>query len=263
MHLTLTSKSAGRPLVLALLTLVFLPYDTLICLDAILRSGVRMLFTRRGLLLWHLPSYARRNARRTLVDFFVEMWIAPVLAAVLGVSFAWVLGGNRPAELLFSAPVLLLWLLSPVVAWWISMPLVSPVPDLTVEQQAFLRVSARRTWRFFADFVGPQDNWLPPDNFQQYPAPAIASRTSPTNIGMALLANLAAYDFGYIGAGEFLQAHREHPGHAWKSWNVTAAIFTIGMTPAPCNRFARNTSLRWTAVTWPAACSPCRRDCSS
>ncbi len=80
----------------------------------------------------------------------------------------------------------------------------SPIPDLTVEQRAFLRASARRTWRFFAKFVSPEDNWLPPDNFQEYPAPAIASRTSPTNIGMALLANLSAYDFGYLSAGEFL-----------------------------------------------------------
>jgi hypothetical protein len=53
--------------------------------------------------------------------------------------------------------------------------------------------------------VSPQDNWLPPDNFQEYPVAIIASRTSPTNIGMALLANLAAYDFGYICAGEFLR----------------------------------------------------------
>ena len=83
-HLILTGKSAGRPIVLALLTLVLLPYDTLICLDAILRSGVRMLFTRRGLLLWQLRSYASRNARRTLADFFMEMWIAPVAGAGAG-----------------------------------------------------------------------------------------------------------------------------------------------------------------------------------
>lgn len=200
-HLTLTSKSAGHPIALALLTLIFLPYDTLICLDAILRSGVRMLFTRRGLLLWHMQSYASRNARRTPAGFGMEMWIAPVLAVML----AFALGVSRSEEWLFSAPVLLLWLVSPVVAWWISKPLVAPAPDLTGAQQAFLRASARRTWRFFAEFVGPQDNWLPPDNFQEYPAPAIASRTSPTNIGMSLLANLAAYDFGYISAGEFLR----------------------------------------------------------
>ena len=204
-HLTLTSKSASRPLTMALLTLVLLPYDTLICLGAILRSGVRMLFTRRGLLLWQLPSYSSRNARRTLADFFREMWIAPVLAVALGLALIWVPGDSRSSELLFCAPVLLLWLASPVVGWWISTPLVSPVPDLTVDQRTFLRASARRTWRFFAEFVGPQDNWLPPDNYQEYPAPAIASRTSPTNIGMSLLANLAAYDFGYISTGEFLR----------------------------------------------------------
>ena len=200
-HLILKSKSTGHPIMLALLTLVLLPYDTLISLNAILRSGVRMLFTRRGLLLWHMRSYASRNASRTLADFSREMWVSPVLAVVL----AFALWDSRSEGWLFYAPVLLLWLVSPVVGWWISMPLVSPVPDLTVDQRAFLRASARRTWRFFAKFVGPQDNWLPPDNFQEYPASGIASRTSPTNIGMSLLANLAAYDFGYLSAGEFLR----------------------------------------------------------
>lgn len=200
-HLVLTGKSAVRPLLLALLSLLLLPYDTLIYLDAIARSGVRMLFTRRGLLLWQLRSYAIRNTRRSLADFFIEMWFAPVLAAWL----AWVLWISRPEALPYCAPLLLLWLASPVVTWWISKPLVSPPPDLTAEQQLFLRASARRTWRYFADFVGPEDNWLPPDNFQEYPARAIASRTSPTNIGLSLLANLAAYDFGYLPAGELLR----------------------------------------------------------
>ncbi|MGK2954007.1 MAG: cyclic beta 1-2 glucan synthetase, partial [Thiobacillus sp.] len=202
-HLSLTSKAAGRPIALAVLTLAFLPYDTLICLGAILRSGVRMLFTRHGLMLWQLPAYARRNARRSLADFFQEMWIAPVLAVVLGVAL--VIAGIRPAAWLAAAPFLLLWLLSPVAAWWISRPLAASVPDLSVDQRAFLRTSARRTWRYFADFVGPDDNWLPPDNFQEHPAPAIASRTSPTNIGMSLLADLAAVDFGYLTVGECLQ----------------------------------------------------------
>jgi cellobiose phosphorylase len=199
-HLNLTGRSSGRPLMLALLALVFLPYDALICLDAIMRSGVRMLFTRRGLLIWHLRGYARRNARQSLADFFMEMWIGPLFAVASGLALAW----TATAAWHYAAPVLSLWLLSPVVGWWISRPLAYAAPDLDDEQRAFLRTSARRTWRYFAEFVGPQDNWLPPDNFQEYPAPAIASRTSPTNIGMALLADLAAYDFGYIPAGELL-----------------------------------------------------------
>ena len=197
----LTGNSAGRPLLLAALPLLFLPYEALICLDAILRSGVRMLFTRRGLLLWHTPSYARRNARRTPGDFFLEMWIAPVLALALSAALAFV----RPERLPWCAPVLIFWLASPLMAWWLSLPIVSRARELSAGQRAFLRAAARRTWRYFAQFLGPRDNWLPPDNFQEYPTPLIASRTSPTNIGMSLLSTLAAYDFGYICAGELLR----------------------------------------------------------
>jgi cyclic beta-1,2-glucan synthetase len=203
-HLILVNKSAMRPVLLALLTLVLLPYDTLICLDAILSSAGRMLFTRRGLLLWHTESYARRNTCRTLNDFFLEMWIAPAVAAGLTVALTFVWDGGRWIEWLLTAPVLLVWLVSPVIGWWISKPLAPPAADLTADERIFLRSLARRTWRYFAQFVAPLDNWLPPDNFQEYPAPVIASRTSPTNMGMALAANLAAHDFGYISAGELL-----------------------------------------------------------
>nr|WP_211253961.1 glucoamylase family protein [Pelobacter seleniigenes] len=200
-HFVLTCKAAGRPILLALLSLIWLPYDTMICLDAILRSGVRMLFTRRGLLLWQLHSYTRRNSRRTLIDFYCEMWFAPLLALLL----AGVLWQVRLQEWYLWAPLLLLWLASPLVGWWISLPLADPAPDLSALQREFLRSAARRTWHFFAHFVGLKDNWLPPDNFQEYPAATLASRTSPTNIGMALLATLTACDFGYIGVGECLR----------------------------------------------------------
>ena len=80
----------------------------------------------------------------------MEMWIAPVVAVAL--TFA--LWQTHPAEWFFQAPLLLLWLLSPALGWWISKPLLLPVPDLSIDQRRFLRMAARRTWRFFADFVG-------------------------------------------------------------------------------------------------------------
>ena len=199
LHLNLTGRSAGRLILLALITLFFLPYDALICLDAILYSTIRMLFSQRGLMLWHLQSYTSRNGRQSLPDFFREMWVGPSFALIL----AFLLRG-KPEALFFCSPILILWMTSPALAWWISRPIPPPVTDLTLAEQVFIRAAARRTWRFFADFVSPEDNWLPPDNFQEYPSPVIASRTSPTNIGMSLLAHLAAHDFGYISAGEFL-----------------------------------------------------------
>lgn len=199
-HVGQTGKAAVRPLLLALLTLAFLPYEALLSLDAIAGSGLRQLFTRRGLLLWHGPAYANRNARQTLADYCLEFWFAPVLAATLALAVFF----ERPAAWPASLPILLLWFVAPALAWWISQPLAAPKQVLSPDQRLFLRSAARRTWRYFADFVTAKDNWLPPDNFQEYPTAMLASRTSPTNIGMALLANQAAYDFGYLCAGEFL-----------------------------------------------------------
>ena len=95
-------------------------------------------------------------------------------------------------------PVLALWITSPWIAWWVSRPIAVSALDLSAEQLVFLRQLARKTWCFFETFVTAEENWLPPDNFQESPEPKIANRTSPTNIGLALLANLSARDFGYL-----------------------------------------------------------------
>ncbi len=201
-HARQTGRSAVRPLIRALLTLLFLPYDALVRLDAIVRSGVKMLFTRSGLLVWYLSSYGRRNARTSPLDLFREMWIGPAVA--IGLAVLVVVLGTRTGHALSIIPVLVLWFVSPIVAWWIGRPIRLPAARLSADQQLFLRTLSRRTWRYFADFVGPDHNWLPPDNFQEYPSPTVAPRTSPTNMGMALLANMVAHDFGYISTGEFI-----------------------------------------------------------
>ena len=199
-HLDTVLGSLGRQLAEAGLRLATLPYQAVINLDAILASGVRMLFTRRGLLLWHTAGYARRNARTTLADFFREMWVAPLLA-LAGLAALAVL---QPGELLVSGPLLALWFASPVVGWWISRPLTTAQPVLSDARQTFLRGLARQTWRYFEELVTAEQHWLPPDNLQELPVPVVASRTSPTNIGLALLANLAAADFGYLSTGQLL-----------------------------------------------------------
>ena len=65
-----------------------------------------------------------------------------------------------------------------------------------------MRPIARETWRYFDDFVGPQTNWLPPDNYQEALNVEIAQRTSPTNIGLWMLACVAAHDFGWLTLDE-------------------------------------------------------------
>ena len=115
---------------------------------------------------------------------------------------------TTPATLLVAVPFLLLWFFSPAISWWISRPLVRRKAHLSPDQTFFLRAIARRTWAFFDNFVGPEDHWLPPDNLQEYRVAAVAHRTSPTNMGMALLASMSAYDFGYITGGKLVERTR-------------------------------------------------------
>ena len=199
-HLISIGKTFGRSLILAILTIILLPYEAWICLDAIKCSGIAMLFTKSGLLLWHTKSYTKRNSCISLANFYKEMWIGPVLSLILSMSLAF----NSIQTFLTYLPILFLWFVSPIVGWWISKPVIMSTQKLSSDQNLFIRATARRTWRFFSTFVNANDNWLPPDNYQEYPTPTIASRTSPTNIGMSLLANLTAYDFGYITTKELL-----------------------------------------------------------
>src|SRR5690606_24705515 len=105
----------------------------------------------------------------------------------------------------YAAPLLAAWFFSPAIAWWLSRPLRTRVRPLDAGQTRFLRMLSRRTWAYFDEFVDDENHWLPPDNYQEAPVERIAHRTSPTNIGFALAANLAAFDFGYLTAGGLLE----------------------------------------------------------
>ena len=204
-HLAATARSASRHFMQVAFELACLPYEAFFSLDAIARTAWRMLVTRRRLLEWNPSSEVdRESAKRSrseLAASFRSMWVAPAIASAAAIYLV----AANPAALAVAAPILLLWFASPAIAWWISRPLARRKATLTVEQTLFLRALSRRTWAFFENFVGPEDHWLPPDNFQEYRVAAVAHRTSPTNIGLALLANLSAYDFGYIPAGQLVE----------------------------------------------------------
>lgn len=203
-HLNSSVRLIPRHCSQAALSLLCLPHEALFSLDAISRTIWRILVSHKHLLEWSPSAGGNRHDDTTLSGSFRLMWISPVMAAT-GALMLTVLNPAGWVAGLALAPLLALWLVSPAVMWWISRPLSPYRENLTVEQLVFLRKLARKTWRFFETFVGPEDNWLPPDNYQEQPVSRIAHRTSPTNIGLALLANLSAYDFGTITAGWFME----------------------------------------------------------
>lgn len=200
-HLAAELRSIKRNLTEAAFTLVCLPYEAYYSLDAVLRTIWRMLITHKHLLEW-TPSNATNNNNRTTLYFsYQTMWFAPMLSITSLIALII----RNPVSLEWATPILLLWFLSPAIAWWISRPHAQSEAKITANQVTFLRRLARKTWAFFETFIIEEHNWLPPDNFQEYPVAVVAHRTSPTNIGLSLLANLAAYDFGMISPGKLIE----------------------------------------------------------
>jgi len=228
LHLREMRIKKTRLLTERLYDFAFIPHEAFMHLDAIARTLWRLTVSKRRLLEWQTARDTERMVRGSLWSTFVTMW-ASVAVAALALTGWWFL---YPQTLSPLVP-LLLWLCSPLISWWISRPIVPPASELNPHQTAFLRRCSRKTWRFFETFVNDTENWLPPDNFQEKPAPVIAARTSPTNIGLCLLANLSAYDFGYIPLNEVLQRTRltlasmqkmvKHRGHLY-NWYDTRTL---------------------------------------
>ncbi len=234
-HIYEVGNSVKDVLLRFMFGLAILPYEAYRFSDAILRTTWRMLVSGEKLLEW-TPSAARSpQSKNSLGYMYQKMWIAPALAAIcLLILSYW-----DSSTFFVALPILILWFLSPALAWRLSLTEKEEVPDLTLTETIFLHKSARKTWSFFEHFVNEGENWLPPDNFQKHPNPVIAHRTSPTNIGLSLLANLTAYDFGYIVMDEMLlrcentlkTLHRmeRHKGHFY-NWYDTLTLSIL--TPA-------------------------------
>ncbi|PYL50851.1 MAG: glycosyl transferase, partial [Verrucomicrobia bacterium] len=186
----------------SMFAVIFLPDYAGMAFDAIIRVVYRRITSHRLLLEWETAADAHRRARSRQLQFILSrLWI-PAACVLLFV----VVAAHGTAAMVAAAPFLLLWALFPVAVMVINRPAKSwRGGTLTADDRRFLRAVARRTWRYFDDFVGPQTSWLPPDNIQETPTRQIFMRTSPTNIGLSMLATVAANDFGYITIDDLVE----------------------------------------------------------
>ncbi|MEE4279820.1 MAG: glucoamylase family protein [Halieaceae bacterium] len=198
------SWSMRREVLRWLFLLVLLPFEAYTALDAIVRTLWRLCVSRRHLLEWTAAAQSRLSAkgRSDAFYFLQQMAAAPGSAIVITV----ILAVTAPGVLFLAAPLLLAWLLAPLVALaatrrtWRNLE----TRSFTDEQRQTLRRFAVRSWQFFEHFVGPDNHWLPPDNYHEAPEIFVSRRTSPTNIGLMLVAAVSAYDLGYQGLSSML-----------------------------------------------------------
>ena len=200
-HLRVLLAEAGEALSAMLLRLSFMPHQAALALDAIGRTLHRMRVSRRNLLEWRSNSEVAASGVGGRYDYLRQMAAAPAVAVAALLLVALL----NPTNLPLAGFLALMWGGAPWIAWETSKTLETHDRlDIAPADAAALRRTARITWRFFEEFVGSDTHHLPPDNFQDSPDPKVAERTSPSNVGLYLLATLSARDFGWIGLPETL-----------------------------------------------------------
>ena len=190
---------AGFNALQALMQLSFLPNEAWVMTDAILRTISRM-FRKTKMLEWTTAAQAEKSGGSQFHHYDLRLRGAQFLIAVAMV-FVFVFS---PESRFVALPFFILWIAEPWIAYFTGKSIPRKERKISPAMVPVLRGYAREIWRFFETLVGDETNWLPPDNFQETPAPLVAPRTSPTNIGFLLLSNITAYDLGYIGAIEYI-----------------------------------------------------------
>ncbi len=197
-----------------------LPAAAFVRADAICRALWRMAVSHRRLMEWVTSADAsgdmsvvkiacRSSAILLLPGLFSTYWAAPAIA--LGALF----------------------LIGPGLADDLAVKDAAVKRQLDSSQKDMLRMLARDTWKFFERYVDRENNFLPPDNVQIDPDNGAARRTSPTNIGMYMMACVCAKELGYIGETEMhtrladtvdtLQCMEKWHGHLY-NWYDTAGL---------------------------------------
>jgi cyclic beta-1,2-glucan glucanotransferase len=218
----------------ATLALILLTYHAWEMMHAIILTLVRLVLTQRRLLEWETAASVAARATGLaggvgLRTFMAEMSSSPLMALGL---LATIRMSSREVRLT-ALPLLTAWLVAPILAYWLSRPVVPRLWTWSPSDRRRLRGLARKTWHYFEVFAGPDNHWLPPDNFQEAWGPRLARRTSPTNIGMGLLATLAAHDLGFVTTVELIErldrsldtieALERHEGHLL-NWYDTESL---------------------------------------
>ncbi len=205
-----------------------LPYQAWLVLDAVTRVFYRRLISHRRLLEWTSAQETNSSVQTRSPLFLLSMG----LVSSLSVAAGWAVHNFRPENFWMACPWLVLWFFSPLIGWLLNRRprIMQPQFLLPAVDRQFMRNAARRTWRYFSDFVDEDTSWLPPDNYQVAYHNRLALRTSPTNIGLYLVSVLGAHDFGYVTVDqvahkltrtmETIEKLERHEGHLLNWYDI-------------------------------------------
>ena len=181
---------------------LFLPFQAWLMFSAISVTIYRLFFVKKNLLEWVTAADMEVKLKNTLGSFYNLMKSNVVIGLVVLLAAYFIKGDIF--SIVFGIFIFVVWAMAPFIAFNISKPINNKKEKLNEEEVKELREFARKTWAYFDVLMNEENNFLPPDNFQEDPPNGVAYRTSPTNIGLGMLALLSAYDLGFIELPEVI-----------------------------------------------------------
>ena len=189
------SKSIGglqASFLRAIIEFSALPYKAYISLNAIIKTLYRMNVSHKYLLEWTTSEQAEKQAKKSIKSYYLTMnmnVIFGILTVILGIRYF-------PVAIILG----IIWILSPAVCWYISKENIiqKPIEKLDENQKEYLNRIAKDTWEYFNKYMNKENNYLPPDNYQESRKEKTTARTSSTNIALGMLAVVSAYDLKFI-----------------------------------------------------------------
>ena len=191
-----TLSGINASLLRGLFTLATLPDKAYMSANAICKTLYRLKVSKKHMLEWVTAEEAEKMAKKNIKSYYINM--APnIILGILGVLYIFINAKNPFSVLIFV--ISLLWLIAPAIMCYISKEIVvNNKKELLVDKdKQYVLEVGKRTWQFFKDYLVKENNYLPPDNYQEDRKPKAIKRTSSTNIGLALLAVISSYDLGY------------------------------------------------------------------
>lgn len=184
----------------AIVNLASIPYKAYCYGKSIIKTLYRVYKTKTHLLEWVTAEEAEKTAKGTLGNDIKQMWFAIIIATLL-----FVLSVN--IKNIAISLLAVLWGISPFITYWISKKIekVDKKKQISKENIDYILDTAKKTWKYFEDYLTQENNYLPPDNYQESRKQKIVNRTSSTNIGLALISVISSYDLGFISIDQCLE----------------------------------------------------------
>ena len=203
--------------------------------DAIVRTLWRRYVSHENLLEWETMAQSEIVAGPPFRTFRTVS--LRVIAGVAAFPFS-----GRSASRFWCPLVCALWITAPLVAGWLNEPLPKSAA-ITPKDRDFLRETALRTWRYFADHSWAEHHWLVPDNVQENPsagnAPYFPHQSRAVAHGAAggprfrLLEPGRVVEFGVERILHSLEEMPRYRGHFfnWYETRDAAAAYSAAMCP--------------------------------